>query len=42
MTFDEYCEIIEKSNFMIDSNNPYDIKKRKRKINEREIFEVVG
>ena len=26
MTFDEYCEMIDKSNFMIDSNNPYDMK----------------
>ena len=26
MTFDEYCEIIDKSNFMIDSSNPYDMK----------------
>ena len=26
MTFDEYCEIIDKSNFMIDNSNPYDMK----------------
>lgn len=26
MTFDEYCEIIDKSNFMVDSSNPYDMK----------------
>lgn len=28
MTFDEYCEIMENSNFMIDSSNPYDMKIR--------------
>lgn len=26
MTYKEYCEIMDKSNFMIDSSNPYDMK----------------
>ena len=26
MTFDEYCEIMEKSNFMPDENNDCDMK----------------
>lgn len=26
MTYKEYCEMIDKSNFIIDSNNPYDMK----------------
>ena len=26
MTNEEYCEIMDKSNFMIDSANPYDMK----------------
>lgn len=29
MTFDEYCEIMENSNFMIDSSNPYDYEEKK-------------
>lgn len=42
MTYEEYCEIMDKSNFMIDNSNPYDMKKRKRNIDEWEIFEVMG
>lgn len=26
MTYEEYCEIMDYSNFMIDSENPYDMK----------------
>lgn len=26
ITFDEYCEIMENSNFIVDNSNPYDMK----------------